>query len=198
MNERVSGRMRYSLDLELPGMLHGAIVRSHSPHAVITGVELPGGPPEGCVLLTGAGVADCAPYGCLVPDTPVLAATRATPGIRWPPWPRPTRIWPRALRGPSRSHGAIFPRRLDLEAALAEGAPLIHDVQEVAARAGAWAGMRPLAGTNVSHRAASCAVAGGGLRRGGGRRRGRMDDGVRAARADGTPRRASRSGTTVA
>jgi xanthine dehydrogenase YagR molybdenum-binding subunit len=103
--------MRYSLDLELPGMLHGAIVRSHSPHAVITGVELPGGPPEGCVLLTGADVADCVPYGCLVPDTPVLAATARYAGDPVAAVAAPDPHLARALRGPSRSPGAIFPRR---------------------------------------------------------------------------------------
>src|SRR4029077_2387471 len=153
MNERVSGGMRYSLDLELPGMLHGAIVRSHSPHAVITGVELPGGPPEGCVLLTGAGVDDCAPYGCLVPDTPVLAATARYAGDPVAAVAAPDPHLAARLARAVEVTWSDLPAATDLEAALAEGAPLIHDVQEVAARAGAWAGMRPLAGTNVSHRA---------------------------------------------
>ena len=74
MNERVTGTIGYSLDFERPGMLHGKIVRSLAPHAEITAVALEGELPEGCVLLTPADVADVRPYGCLVPDTPVLAA----------------------------------------------------------------------------------------------------------------------------
>ena len=153
MNERVSGGMRYPLDLELPDMLHGAIVRSHSPHAVITGVELPGGPPKGCVLLTGADVADCVPYGCLVPDTPVLAATARYAGDPVAAVAAPDPHLAARLARAAEVTWSDLPAATDLEAALAEGAPLIHDVQEVAARPGAWAGMRPLAGTNVSHRA---------------------------------------------
>jgi len=110
MNERVTGAMHYSLELERPGMLHAAIVRSHTPHAVITAVGLPGGLPAGCVLLTPADVADCAPYGCLVPDTPCSRRRRATPAIRWPPWPHPIRSWLRASRGGSSSPGTIFLR----------------------------------------------------------------------------------------
>lgn len=152
MNERVTGAIRYSLDLELPGMLHGAIVRSHSPHAVITGVELPGGLPEGCVLLTPADVADCAPYGCLVPDTPVLATTARYAGdpVAAVAAPDP-QIAERLARAVELAWDDL-PAATDLDAALAAGASLVHDVEEVAGRPGAWAGMRPLAGTNVCHR----------------------------------------------
>jgi CO/xanthine dehydrogenase Mo-binding subunit len=152
MNERVTGAIRYSLDLELPGMLHGAIVRSHSPHAVITGVELPGGLPEGCVLITPGDVADCAPYGCLVPDTPVLATTARYAGDPVAAVAaRDPQIAARLARSVELAWDDL-PAATDLDAALAAGAPPVHDVEEVAGRPGAWAGMRPLAGTNVCHR----------------------------------------------
>jgi CO/xanthine dehydrogenase Mo-binding subunit len=153
MNERVTGAIRYSLDVERPGMLHASIVRSQSPHAVITRVELPGGLPEGCVLLTPADVADCAPYGCLVPDTPVLATTARYAGDPVAAVAAPDPHQAERLARAVELAWDDLPAATDLAAALAGGAPLVHDVQEVAARPGAWSGMRPLGGTNVSHRA---------------------------------------------
>src|SRR6188508_2436228 len=46
--ERVTGRVPYTINVELPGMLHAKILRSESPHARLTRVdasrarELPG------------------------------------------------------------------------------------------------------------------------------------------------------------
>ena len=37
--EKVTGRARYSADINLPGMLHGQIVRSPHPHARIKSID---------------------------------------------------------------------------------------------------------------------------------------------------------------
>jgi CO/xanthine dehydrogenase Mo-binding subunit len=152
MNERVTGTIHYSVDFELPGMLHAKVVRSFSPHAAITDITLPGGPPHGSVLLTPADVADCAPYGCLVPDTPVLAATARYVGDPVAAVAAPDPGQADRLARAVEVTWDDLPAVTDLDAALADGAPLVHDVREVAGRAGAWSGMRPLSGTNVSHR----------------------------------------------
>jgi CO/xanthine dehydrogenase Mo-binding subunit len=152
VNERVTGAIAYSLDFELPGMLHGKIVRSLSPHAAITATTLPGGVPQGSVLLTAADVADCAPYGCLVPDTPVLAATARYVGDPVAAVAAPDPVAAERLARAVEIEWDDLPAVTDLDAALADGAPTVHDVLAVAARPGAWTGMRPLAGSNVSHR----------------------------------------------
>ena len=152
MNERVTGAIRYSQDVERPNMLHAKIVRSLAAHAQITRIELPGGIPDGCVLITAADVADCRPYGCLVPDTPVLAQTARYVGdpIAAVAAPDP-RLAERLARAVA-VEWSDLPAVTDLEAALAADAPVVHDVCEVASRRGAWSGMRPIDGTNVSHR----------------------------------------------
>ncbi len=38
--EKSTGRARYTADVQLPGMLHAAIVRSHQPHGCITAVDV--------------------------------------------------------------------------------------------------------------------------------------------------------------
>src|SRR5215212_9604370 len=38
--DKVTGRARYVGDLQLPGMLHGKIVRSDRPHARIIGIDI--------------------------------------------------------------------------------------------------------------------------------------------------------------
>ena len=152
MNERVTGAIRYSLDFELPGMLHGKIVRSLAPHAAITDVTLPGGVPQGCVLLRPADVAGCAPYGCLVPDTPVLASRARYVGDPVAAVAAPDPVLADRLARAVEVSWDDLPAVTDLDAALAEGAPLVHDVAEIAGRTGAWSGMRPIAATNVSHR----------------------------------------------
>jgi len=40
--ERVSGRARYTSDIQLPGLLYGKVLRSPHPHARVKGIETRG------------------------------------------------------------------------------------------------------------------------------------------------------------
>jgi CO/xanthine dehydrogenase Mo-binding subunit len=79
--ERVSGRAQFAIDASVPGMLHGKILRSTLPHALVTGVDasraermrgvravLVGGD------LEGGGIASH--YGPVFPDRPLVAIDR--------------------------------------------------------------------------------------------------------------------------
>ena len=70
MDPRVTGRLRYSCEVERPGMLHAAFVRSPHPHAR---VRVGRRPPDGVVALLPEDVADLGRYGCQVKDQRVLA-----------------------------------------------------------------------------------------------------------------------------
>ena len=112
MDDRVTGRFAYSQDAERPGMLHGRVLRSHHPHARVLAVRVIDELPQGCVVLLPEDVADTQLYGCLVPDTPILA--RARRALRR----RPRRGSGRADAARSRA-GAELPRgRLRAPAAM--------------------------------------------------------------------------------
>ena len=38
-SERVAGRVRYTIDMAMPGMLHGRLLRSSTAHARITRID---------------------------------------------------------------------------------------------------------------------------------------------------------------
>lgn len=76
---KVTGRAAYTSDLELPGMVHAAVVRNTVPHAVLHGVEL--GSVRAAPGVVGAfGAADLILadpfFGEWVVDQPVLAIDR--------------------------------------------------------------------------------------------------------------------------
>jgi len=77
--EKVTGRARYTADLALPGMLHGAILRSTLPHARLRRIDasraltIPGV----VAVLTGNDVADLDPFiGHVIRDRPLIALDR--------------------------------------------------------------------------------------------------------------------------
>jgi CO/xanthine dehydrogenase Mo-binding subunit len=150
---RVDGTIRYGQDAERPGMLHGRILRSPYPHARVRAVRVLGELPAGALALLPPDVADTAPYGCIAPDSRVLAGERARfvgdpVAAVAAPDPRTAAAALAALEADYEP----LPAAPDLDGALAAGAPLLHDVAGLAASTGAWAGLRPLPGTNVSHR----------------------------------------------
>jgi len=53
----------YAADFELPGMLHGRLVRSLYAHARVTGVDSSDVPAD-CVVLTPDDVRGLGAYGC--------------------------------------------------------------------------------------------------------------------------------------
>lgn len=80
-DQRVRGRVAYTQDVELPGMLHGRILRSRVPHGRIVRVDLAKALRVPGVVAAVSGddvVAAGLPgrYGQLVRDTPILAMER--------------------------------------------------------------------------------------------------------------------------
>src|ERR1700730_8593626 len=69
---RVTGALRYSQDVALPGMLHARVVRSPYPHARIVRVDT-SAVPEHLVVLTPDDVSALGMYGCQLKDQRVLA-----------------------------------------------------------------------------------------------------------------------------
>ncbi|HEX5559453.1 MAG TPA: molybdopterin cofactor-binding domain-containing protein [Gaiellales bacterium] len=134
----LTGRGRYVDDLKLPGMLHMAIVRSQFPHADITGIETSAAMamPGVTAVLTGddlefaAGV-PCAsnPTGQMVhPTRPPLAKGRVRHVGE------PIAVVIAADRYTARDAAdavevgyAELPAVLGVEAALADGAPRVHE-----------------------------------------------------------------------
>ena len=145
---RRPARSRYSLDFERPGMLHGRIVRSLSPHARDHGVELPGGLPEGCVLLTAGGrrrLRAATAASCPTRRCSRRSARYAGDPVAAVAAPDPHGAARLAARRRAR-RGTICRRRPTSSAALADGAPLVHDVARGRGAPGRLGGMRPLAG----------------------------------------------------
>ena len=134
----LTGRGRFVDDLKLPGMLHMAIVRSQFPHADITGIDTAAAAamPGVTAVLTGddlefaAGV-PCAsnPTGDMVhPVRPPLAKGR----VRHVGEPIAVviagdRYAARDAADAVEVSYAELPAALDVEAALADGAPKVHE-----------------------------------------------------------------------
>ncbi|HEY5901566.1 MAG TPA: molybdopterin cofactor-binding domain-containing protein, partial [Anaerolineales bacterium] len=75
---RVTGAVEYMVNLRLPGMLVGKIVRSQSPHARLLRVDASAAlaVPGVMAVLTGADPEASALYGAAIKDQPVLAVDR--------------------------------------------------------------------------------------------------------------------------
>ena len=151
MNDRVTARIAYSQDAERPGMLHGRVLRSPYPHALVTGVRVTSELPPGCVALLPEDVADTRLYGCLVPDTPILARGVARfVGDPVAAVAAPTaRAAEQALRCLEAEYDPL-PEATTLDAALAADAPALHPLAELHTAPGAWQGLRP-GGGNLLH-----------------------------------------------
>ena len=152
MDPRVTGEQRYSVDVERPGMLHAAFVRSPHPHARVLSVDA-SAVPAGCVVLTPGDVADLGRYGCQVKDQRVLADVARHAGDVVAAVAAPTRAAARAaarlvevaLRGAA---GGLRPARGGRAAArrscTSRRPPRRGDAVSI--------DVRPIAGTNVCHR----------------------------------------------
>jgi len=129
--EKVTGRARYAGDLVVPGMVHGKILRSPLPHARIARIETAAAErvPGVVAVLTGKDLADMDPYyGHAMRDRPVVAIDR----VRFAGEPVA------AVAAADEATAADALRRIQvnyeelpavttLEAALAEGAPRLHE-----------------------------------------------------------------------
>ncbi|OGL11101.1 MAG: hypothetical protein A3I14_15435 [Candidatus Rokubacteria bacterium RIFCSPLOWO2_02_FULL_73_56] len=126
---KVTGTAVYASDFALPGMLHGKLLRSREPHARLVRIDaararaLPGVR----AVLTAADVPDVR-YGGALKDETVLARDR----VRYVGQPvaavaATTREAAEAALAAIEVVYEPLPAVLDLEAALAPGAPLIHE-----------------------------------------------------------------------
>ncbi|HEX8969864.1 MAG TPA: xanthine dehydrogenase family protein molybdopterin-binding subunit [Chloroflexota bacterium] len=131
--ERVTGRVAYTINLELPGMLHARLLRSPAPHARIARLDVSAARqvPGVALVLTGEDVrgrAGVSPYfGPVFRDQPVLAIDR----VRFSGEPVAAVV----AEDPDSAQQAIdlidvdyevLPAVFDPLEALAPGAPLVH------------------------------------------------------------------------
>ncbi len=128
--DKVTGRARYTVDLRMPGMVEGKVLRSPYPHARILGIDtkeaaqLPG------VLgvITGADLGDIDPYfGQAVKDQPLLAIDR----VRFAGEPVAAVAAVDALTAEEAARRIVvdyepLPVVRDVAEALAPGAPQLH------------------------------------------------------------------------
>ena len=126
---KVTGAAVYAADFALPGMLHGAVLRSREPHARLVSIDtrraarLPGVR----AVITAADVPDVR-YGGSVKDEQVFARDR----IRFAGQPLAA-VAAVSLDAAAAALAAIdvacepLPPVLDVAAALAPGAPLVHE-----------------------------------------------------------------------
>ena len=126
---KVSGTAVYAADFALPGMLYGAVLRSREPHARLVRIDASraAGIPGVRAVITGADVPDVL-YGGAVKDETVFAHDR----IRFAGQPLAA-VAATSLEVATEALAAIdvdyqaLPPILDVAAALAPGAPLVHE-----------------------------------------------------------------------
>jgi CO/xanthine dehydrogenase Mo-binding subunit len=151
MDPRVTGALRYAHDVERPGMLHAAFVRSPHTHARVRAID-PSGVPSDCVVLTGADTAGLGSYGCQLKDQLVLADVARFAGDIVAAVAAPTREAARAAARAVEVEWEELPAVFDPVAAVAPGAPLLHEQAGTDAGDAVSIGVRPIDGTNVCHR----------------------------------------------
>ncbi len=151
IDPRVTGAATYSIDVERPGMLHAAFVRSPYAHARVIGVDASALPPD-CVPLLPDDVADLARYGCQARDQRVLADVARYAGDVVAAVAAPTRAAARAAASLVEVDYEELPAVFDAVEAVAAGAPLLHPGAAESAQEAVSIGVRPVPGTNVCHR----------------------------------------------
>jgi CO/xanthine dehydrogenase Mo-binding subunit len=152
MQAIVTGRVQYSQDVELPGMLHARILRSPYPHARIRGVDA-SAVPEGCVVLLPDDVRAYGSYGAQIRDETVLALDRALyAGDPVAAVAAPTRREATEALHTIEVDYEELPAVFDPVEAAQPGAVLVHEAAAVSENDAAYFDMRPQPGTNVCHR----------------------------------------------
>jgi CO/xanthine dehydrogenase Mo-binding subunit len=151
VDPRVTGELRYSVEVERPGMLHAAFVRSPHPHARVASVDASTVPGD-VVVLVPEDVADLGLYGCQVKDQRVLADRARHAGDVVAAVAAPTREAARAAAQLVEVEYEELPAVTDPLAAVARGAPLIHEQSGASAHDAVSIDVRPIANSNVCHR----------------------------------------------
>ncbi|HYH93436.1 MAG TPA: molybdopterin cofactor-binding domain-containing protein, partial [Candidatus Saccharimonadales bacterium] len=154
--ERVTGRIQYTIDLQVPGMLHAKLLRSTAAHARIVSIDTTRAKavPGVAVVLTGADLAertDIQPwYGPVFRDQPILAIGK----VRYVGEP----VVAVAAVDTDTAMQAIelidvvyeeIPAVFTLDDALAENAPLVHEEPPLVGQTFADLIIDSEAGTNV-------------------------------------------------
>jgi CO/xanthine dehydrogenase Mo-binding subunit len=151
IDPRARGAVRYSVDADLPGQLHGALVRCTVAHGVVRGIDVSAVGP-GVTVLLPEDVADLPLYGCQIADQAVLAERPRYAGDVVAAVAAPTREAARAAAQAVVVDVEELPAVFDALDAAREDAPLLHAGLSVSSNDAAYFGIRPVAGTNICHR----------------------------------------------
>jgi CO/xanthine dehydrogenase Mo-binding subunit len=151
LDPRVTGAQRYALDVERPGMLHAAFVRSPHAHARAREIDV-SGVPEGCTVLAHAAVNELGLYGCQVRDQRVLTDVARFAGDIVAAIAAPSAAMARAAARAVEVEWEELPAVFDPVEAVAPGAPLLHEEAAASAREAISIDVRPIEGSNVCHR----------------------------------------------
>jgi CO/xanthine dehydrogenase Mo-binding subunit len=146
----LEGTLRYAQDQELPGMLHGRILRSPHAHARVRRVDA-SALPAGVVALTPDDVRDLERYGCQIADQTVLALDVARfAGDPVAAVAAPTAAEAEEALALIDVEYEELSSVVDLEQAL-DGSLLVHERHRISDNDAAYFGIRPQQGTNVCH-----------------------------------------------
>ena len=125
--DKVTGRAKYTGDLEIPGMLYGHVLRSHHPHALIEDIDTSAAEslPGVAGVLTGRDVADVDPHYA---GRPLIALERA----RYAGEPVAVVVAedPLTAEQAAAAVNVVYreiPSAVGLDEALAPDAPLVHE-----------------------------------------------------------------------
>ena len=125
--DKVTGRAKYTGDLEIPGMLYGHVLRSPYPHALIEDIDATAAEslPGVAGVLTGRDVADVDPHYA---GRPLIALERA----RYAGEPVAVAVAEDPLTAEQAAAEVVVsyrevPSAVGLDAALAPDAPLVHE-----------------------------------------------------------------------
>jgi CO/xanthine dehydrogenase Mo-binding subunit len=128
--DKVTGRAVYSVDMDLPGMLHGAVLRSPYPHARIVEIDLSGAweVPGVRVAITGKDFPFT--HGGMIKDQPFIAIDRVRYiGEAVAAVAAETEAAAQDAVARIRVRYEELPAVFDPKDAVAEGAPLLHAQQ---------------------------------------------------------------------
>jgi CO/xanthine dehydrogenase Mo-binding subunit len=152
VDPRARGAQRYSVDADMPGQLHAALVRSTVAHGVVRAIDV-SAVPAGVAVLLPQDVADLPLYGCQIADQHVLAGERVR--FAGDVVAAVAAATPAAARAAARAVAVDvdeLPGVFDALEAAREDAPLLHEALSVSDNEAAYFGIRPVAGTNICHR----------------------------------------------
>ena len=151
LDPRVTGAQRYSVDVERPGMLHAAFVRSPHAHARVSAIDI-GRLPEHCVALTAVDVEHLGVYGCQLKDQRVVTDVARFAGDIVAAVAAPTREAAKAAAAAVEVRWEELPAVFDPVEAVGPGAPLLHATAGASAKDAVSIDVRPIVGSNVCHR----------------------------------------------